>query len=467
MNFNFDFLSQIDWQSLNTWLLILAGLIIGWLIEWLIDILYFRRRRGALVAKNAELSRQLDTVRLERNRETERAEAAVQRVDLAESDASRLRDDLEAITQERDQTQAELSLTNRRMSQLDEEVYEDPALRRRAEQAETRLKALEGDLAAEQERARASVEGIETLKLQRNQLEQRVQAMQAQIDQAPAAQAKPDTKLQDRLAATEAELTRLSDENDLIRTELETAQAASGQLNQVEAERNSLLQRLQNAEDEIAQLQSQSSGSGSGLKAGAAGAVAGGVLAHSFGDDADSALEAAEMERINEYNKRVEAEMRVGELENTLNEQKLHAQHLEEKLSLVEGQPSAALSHQQEDQTNLQVQLDAANSRIAALQGEVNELRKREVAPGEVTSTAGLTDSLQQHVQMGGDDFLRIHGIGHVFARRLHEAGINSFSSLGSLSPADVEKLVQPQAWQIIDASDWIRQAQTLSGGQA
>lgn len=505
MNFNFDFLSQIDWTSPLTWIPLLVGLIGGWLIEWLIDIFYFRNKNSRLKTENIEIGRQLDTMTSERDRHKQFTQSAEDRLKLAEADAATLRDDLEAVTMERNQVQSELSLANKRVADLSNSENDIPELRRRAEQAETKLRALEGDLTTQQTQTQKLTEEMETLQFQRNQLEERLKAAQTKLGGAAAAvpaAATVDTglqdrlaeaesklaaveaertdlmqrltsaeteltqlqtggadttKLQDRLTATESELMRLSDENDRIRSELDIAQAAESKLSEIEVERSTLLQRLSDADAEIDQLRS----SASSMTAGAAGAVAGGVggalLGNSERDKLMQQLEETETERITEYNRRVEAEMRIGELENSLNEQRLQAQHLEEKVSVLE------TTVQPEDDT-LQVQLDAANSRIAALQGEVDELRKREVVP---TASEEIGDEVADALPVGGDDFLKIDGVGHVFARRLHESGVNTFEALSQLAPAEIERIVQPQSWQIVDAADWIRQANGLIGGQA
>lgn len=358
MNLNFDFLSQINWQSLNTWLLVLLGLIIGWLIEWLIDILYFRHRRGLLIAENADLSRQFDTVKIERDREIERSEASAMRIDFSEAEADRLRNDLEAVVSQRDHAQSEWLSKNQQLGDLDSvnvnssRNYEDPIHRYRAEQAEEQVKLLQDNLTIAQKRDQAALEQMETLKLQRNQMEQKLKSVQMQLSQAM-----PPTV---------------------------------------------------------------------------------------FGDGNDGHT-AAEMSAGNN---------RIVELENMLNEQTLHAQQLEEKILFLEKQSSITI-----DKDDLQVQLDAANSRIAALQGEVNQFRRHNGLSADPIDDE-IEGSLQQYIQTGGDDFLQINGIGHVFAQRLHKAGINSFATLAELSSRDVERIARPQSWQIIDASDWIQQAQ-------
>lgn len=62
------------------------------------------------------------------------------------------------------------------------------------------------------------------------------------------------------------------------------------------------------------------------------------------------------------------------------------------------------------------------------------------------------------------DDLTAIKGIGRVFAERLHSAGITTFAALAQLSAAQLEAIIQPEAWQEVDFDSWIAQAAQTAG---
>jgi hypothetical protein len=64
------------------------------------------------------------------------------------------------------------------------------------------------------------------------------------------------------------------------------------------------------------------------------------------------------------------------------------------------------------------------------------------------------------------DDFKLIRGIGPTFARRLHDAGIHTYTRLASLSPAKVAAAVAGPSTEQIAKQDWIGQARQLASQQ-
>lgn len=61
------------------------------------------------------------------------------------------------------------------------------------------------------------------------------------------------------------------------------------------------------------------------------------------------------------------------------------------------------------------------------------------------------------------DDLQRINGIGPVFARRLKEAGILTFSDLAQQAPESLKEIVGLKSMQLADPERWIAEAQALS----
>ena len=59
------------------------------------------------------------------------------------------------------------------------------------------------------------------------------------------------------------------------------------------------------------------------------------------------------------------------------------------------------------------------------------------------------------------DNLESIIGIGPAYARRLNEAGINSFANLADAAPSRVAEIIGPRA-RTADIESWIAQAQGL-----
>jgi predicted flap endonuclease-1-like 5' DNA nuclease len=95
-----------------------------------------------------------------------------------------------------------------------------------------------------------------------------------------------------------------------------------------------------------------------------------------------------------------------------------------------------------------QRELEAARQEISRLQAQVAELSW---PAKEVTAALVQRDPLEQ-----------IHGVGPIFAQRLHEAGIFTFAQLAAATPERVQAALMPEQRQRIDAAAWIAQAQAL-----
>lgn len=104
------------------------------------------------------------------------------------------------------------------------------------------------------------------------------------------------------------------------------------------------------------------------------------------------------------------------------------------------GELLAAFTNQQDETTRLREQIATAVARIDEVE---------EVLAAQAETPAPSSDSLEA-----------IKGIGPVFARRLNEAGILTFSDLARLSPEEIQAIVAPgRASRMFDIEDWIVQA--------
>jgi predicted flap endonuclease-1-like 5' DNA nuclease len=113
--------------------------------------------------------------------------------------------------------------------------------------------------------------------------------------------------------------------------------------------------------------------------------------------------------------------------------------------------------------TNRVATIKDSRAKIAAerdaLEAEVLILRNR------LAGQEGSLDRAQSLAFLGQssvrpDRLVDIVGIGPVFERRLNQAGVTTFDQLSRLSQDDIQRIIQPEEWQQIDANSWIAEAQ-------
>ena len=102
-----------------------------------------------------------------------------------------------------------------------------------------------------------------------------------------------------------------------------------------------------------------------------------------------------------------------------------------------------------EPPSTLQAELEALRENNRALRAQITQFQTNALIIGE-------KDRLQD-----------IKGIGSVFAGRLHEAGVHTFSDLAAQTPEQVRQIIKPQPWQAVDLESWIVQAQQFAAARA
>ncbi len=91
----------------------------------------------------------------------------------------------------------------------------------------------------------------------------------------------------------------------------------------------------------------------------------------------------------------------------------------------------------------LQNRLADSDATIASLRQQLAELSAK---------VAGRKDRLEM-----------VKGIGAVFAKKLNDAGINTFEDLAQQTPERIREIIQPQEWQKVEPEMWIEQAKTFA----
>ena len=101
-----------------------------------------------------------------------------------------------------------------------------------------------------------------------------------------------------------------------------------------------------------------------------------------------------------------------------------------------------------------QAELTAAHSHLADYQRTQHALAHAEA------QILALEQAIAQHKR---DNLQEIDGIGPVFAKRLYEAGIDSFAKLAQTSAERLREVVQLKPWQAADIEGWREQAEAWS----
>ena len=86
--------------------------------------------------------------------------------------------------------------------------------------------------------------------------------------------------------------------------------------------------------------------------------------------------------------------------------------------------------------------------------------QRREVTPRPLVVTSNRAVAPVKSTQAEPDDLTVIRGIGPVFAHRLNQAGIYTFSQLATLKPEEVQSITQVTRW---DPADWIAEAKSIA----
>lgn len=99
---------------------------------------------------------------------------------------------------------------------------------------------------------------------------------------------------------------------------------------------------------------------------------------------------------------------------------------------------------------------DQARQQLREARKEIEDLRAQLAQAG--TAPIGPTST-----ERASDPLSRINGVGNVYAARLNEAGIYTFSDVAQSSPEHLRDIIQPAEWQAVDFESWIEQAAALA----
>jgi predicted flap endonuclease-1-like 5' DNA nuclease len=113
----------------------------------------------------------------------------------------------------------------------------------------------------------------------------------------------------------------------------------------------------------------------------------------------------------------------------------------------------------QMETVTLQGKLESCQRDREALEVKVTELKTELVELKAQTPVESVPT-----VEIVPDKLEIIKGIGPVIARKLQDAGVKTFTQLGSLTPTMLEEIVGEEIKRLADEDEIIQQAQELAG---
>lgn len=460
--------------NLNPWLALLLGIFIGWILEWLLEVWFFRRKRVEAQRQLAELEARLRTcdheLRLTRTQvDSLRAELAARPAAPSVVIAP------PAPTEEIEAPQAEAA-----------PPAEDGALGLAVLGAVAAGAVAAGE--AEAESRPAAEEGEAAL------AETEVAAVEAEV----AAVETDVAAIEAEVAAGESEVAAVEAEVVAVEAEVAAEQAESGVAAEIEAVQ---------AEGAEVEVETDGLGAAAAVAAGLAGVAAGAVLAHEPVAEAAEAIEPATSPPGEE-------------MESPAAALTMAAAHIPEAEPVAAG-PEAVSPGVDLSESNLAAELPAAELIAELPQAEFVEDHLPEpdleperlqapsgwaVAPGTLAAGAvgvlagtEATDNGEVAVTTAvvpeaegmsapvavavsearpetdeaaaaepgdlvgdaepRDNLTLIHGIGPKFAGQLAAVGITSFAALAAATPEQVRQAVTHPTWQKVDYAAWIAEA--------
>ena len=111
------------------------------------------------------------------------------------------------------------------------------------------------------------------------------------------------------------------------------------------------------------------------------------------------------------------------------------------------------------DESAWQAKLDSVETKRRNLEVELKDALNRE--PERIVET------IVKEVLVVQDRLQDVKGIGKVFAGKLNNAGIYTFSQLADSNAERLTEIINPEEWQAIEPEEWIEHAKELAEKKA
>jgi predicted flap endonuclease-1-like 5' DNA nuclease len=398
-------LSQMDggfYMNGLWWLCpLLLGALLGWLAHWLLDWLFTNQWRTNVKANHASMQGQIQG--LTGDLGTSRARLDERNVAFASLERETV--DLRARAGMVSGLETEIGTLKGRVAEL--------------EPLQGKLSLLEGELGT----WRGKYDAVQGFEAKYTSSQSELEGLRTRIGKLEPLEAKVSGLEKDLSAAkSEAETARNASKKELNDWSLKFSDAEGAQLK--------LKESLDHSVREIGDVRRELDG------------------AHKELADARIVLDgvAGERERYKGVDTDLEhSRSRLGDLERELQEARASVSARDSEL--------AALRKQHDDH------LQSHTNEVQGLRSEAGKVGGLEA---EIARLQAETDRIRSEKR---DDLTKISGIGAVFAKRLNEAGIHTFTQLHASDDAHIMAIIQPEDWQKIEPGEWREDAGIFAAG--
>ncbi len=413
---------------------LLAGFLIGWILELMMDKAARKRERSEYGDELESLQRSFDEAKVTKAAALHKLQEAEEERDNAVARNNALETHVGQLTVDKKMFEDEVKESRTRLRQLASLEQANETLRKKLTSAENRAR----DLNSQNEGLNANVQTLNSVQNDVDQYKSRISQLETEKQ-----------SLRDKLAQAETELATMGANYS---TNMEDA-----------SEIDELRINYQQATQELQRL-----------RANATTNTADSEFIDSMRNqlaEMEARLESAEEQLLHEQNRVVSAEVKLQNMADKLTDERLHTQAIEQELNSLRAGGTAPVNGMMMSQSDYSPPTDM-NEMVAEI--DVTSFESAEsvdealfVTMDEVLPEPGVPKPISNGTQMPGDPSDRlqqINGIGNVFAGRLQAAGINTFEELAQISPERAVEIVKAKPWQVADAEAWISQAREFAG---
>ena len=169
----------------------------------------------------------------------------------------------------------------------------------------------------------------------------------------------------------------------------------------------------------------------------------------------------AELKSLREQAKALEADVVSLKLVSASKDQAI----AESKAALHDYEKQLAFQPSQDELLRVQEELALSNAEVSRLTALL-EQSQQPAPPKEATPVPEVVKpriASKPVTSSPKDPLIRITGIGHLYERKLWEAGILTFDDLAASDPQSLYEIIQPAEWQRIDPDQWISEAREMA----
>ncbi|MDG2615161.1 substrate-binding domain-containing protein [Thermoleptolyngbya sichuanensis XZ-Cy5] len=364
--------------------------------------------------------------------------------DAFEAEIVPLQAQLDEMTQERDRREAELSTLHSQINDitLEKDTFEAEiaTLRARLDELEQERNTFEADLTALQVQFDEFESGREALESEVNTLRTQLKEVRDEAQGAKVA-------LESELGVLREQLAQVTQERNEFEAELASAQTHQEEIAQEhDQERLALQERIATLQEHLATANSDRTTIETELVA---------LRTQLEDTEAEWRSRVQTLEAESETLRQAQAETQAQREALQAERDTLMAQLAEVRLQL-EALPLALTA--ETGATGARTTGARVTGAIALSDADTSSIAT-ESPDREVVQVTGQIADIRR------DPLRDINGIGPIYEQKLFNAGIYTFADLAALTPAQVQEIIRPAAWQQIFPALWIEEAARFAQG--